>query len=484
MNKKLLIICVFIVIILRSFGSNISELEKNNTPNIVIIFTDDQGYQDLGCYGSPNILTPNLDKLAEEGIKFTDFYVASSVCTPSRAALLTGKYPIRMNLAKGVLFPNSGDKGLSPKEETIPKLLKKLNYKTACIGKWHLGHQSKFLPLSNGFDYYYGIPYSNDMWIAPELKLHRNVILNDNITFEDIEYMKKIGGLKEWAKARKFNNQVPLMKNNEVIEFPVDQSTLTKRYTEEVISFINKSKDSPFFIFFTPAMPHVPLYASKDFMNTSQAGLYGDTIEEIDWSVGRILSTLKDINAEKNTLVIFTSDNGPALHFFDHGGKALPLRSGKASIFEGGMRVPCIMKYPSRFESNSVCTNIITSLDILPTILNLCEITIDNDIDGVDILSILNNPNNNSERIFIYYSTAGKASAIRVGKWKLIFSKPVGNYGDLVEIKKYNNKIFTPELYDLQNDPSERNNLYEKYPLIAQKCFKIAVRKIRLLENN
>ena len=484
MNNKLIIISVLMVLILKSFGSNIPKLEKNNLPNIVIIFTDDQGYQDLGCFGSPNILTPNLDRLAEEGIKFTDFYVASSVCTPSRAALLTGKYPVRMNLAKGVLFPNSGNKGLSPKEVTIPKLLKKLNYKTACIGKWHLGHQLKFLPTSNGFDYYYGIPYSNDMWIAPELMLHKDIVLNENITFGDVKHMKKIGGLKEWARARKFNNKVPLMKNNKIIEFPVDQSTLTKRYTEEVISFMKKCEPSPFFIFFTPAMPHVPLYASKDFVNTSKAGLYGDTIEEIDWSVGRILMTLKEINAEENTLVIFTSDNGPALHFFDHGGKALPLRSGKASIFEGGMRVPCIMKYPARFENNSVCTNIVTSLDILPTIINLCNTKIDHDVDGVDIFSILNNSNDNSERVFLYYSTAGKASAVRVGKWKLIFSKPVGNYGDHTEIRKYKDKIFIPELYDLRNDPGEKNNLYEKYPLIAQKCFNIAVKEIRLLENN
>ena len=480
---KIILIKFLILFIL---GNSWSEDEKNlsisKNPNIIIIFTDDQGYQDLGCYGSENIKTPNIDRLARSGMKFTDFYVVSPVCTPSRAGLLTGKYPKRLGLAKGVLFPNSKDKGLAPMENTIPKFLKNKGYKTACIGKWHLGHRQKYLPTSNGFDYYFGVPYSNDMWIAPELKLDQNILLRENITEDDLKIMREVGGLNSWAEARIYNNRVPLMKNELVVEFPANQATLTKRYTEESVKFIRKNNNDPFLIYLTPAMPHIPLFASEKFLGKSEAGLYGDTIEEIDWAVGEIITALEKQNLIKNTLIIFTSDNGPALRFNEHGGHAFPLRSGKATVFEGGMRVPCIMHYPYMIPSNSVCNNVITTLDIFPSVIDLFSDETDNSIDGRSFIPLFKDIELIDDVPFIYYSTQGKATAIRLGSWKLIFSIPVGDYAESNEVNKYKGKSFSPELYNLSSDISEQNNLYGLYPKVAEELFKKAVQKINEIE--
>ncbi|HKK11864.1 MAG TPA: sulfatase, partial [Flavobacteriaceae bacterium] len=284
----------------------------DTNPNIIIIFVDDMGYGDLGCYGHPTIRTPQLDKMADEGMRFTQFYVAAAVCTPSRAGLLTGRYPVRTGLVEGimrrdVLFPND-DNGLSPNEVTIAEVLKQKNYATMAIGKWHLGDLPKYLPTIQGFDSYYGIPYSNDMDYVPA----------------------KDGKPGYW--------NVPLMRNEKIIERPAEQHTLTQRYTKEAIKFIEDNKSRPFFLYLAHSMPHIPIYASSDFEGKSRRGLYGDVVEELDWSTGEILKTLRNLKLDKNTLVIFTSDNGPWLVQKQNGGSAGLLKEGKKTTWEGGMR--------------------------------------------------------------------------------------------------------------------------------------------------
>ena len=446
-------------------GSAMGQLRTDPPPNVIIIFTDDQGYQDVGCFGSPDIATPHLDQMAKEGMRFTDFYVASPVCTPSRAGLLTGKYPERLGMAKGVLFPHSEDKGLPPKEITIAELLKKKNYATACIGKWHLGHMDHVLPTAQGFDTYYGVPYSNDMWLAPELKPANDIKLRDGITMEQFKTM----GTK---KSNKENRQkVPLMRDTEIVEYPADQTILTKRYAEEAVKFIGQNKDHPFFIYMTPAMPHIPLFASEAFKGKSKAGLYGDTIEEIDWAVGQINAALKKHGLENNTLVIFTSDNGPWLSFGDHGGHALPLRNGKGSTFEGGQRVPCIMKMPGTIPANSTCTEMTGTLDLLPTIGNLSDIPVEHPIDGADAADLLRGIEGakSPRDFFLYYLQNGNLTGIRMGDWKLIMDVPAIGYSQKVEPKNYKKGPFEFELYNLRDDISESNNLYKEKPEIAEK---------------
>ncbi len=439
-------------------------------PNFIVIFTDDQGYQDIGCFGSPDIATPNLDRMAAEGMRFTDFYVAAPVCTPSRAALLTGKYPKRLGMAKGVLFPHSGDNGLDPNEITIADHLKKKNYATACIGKWHLGHLDKYLPTAQGFDTYYGIPYSNDMWLAPELKPAKDIQLLNGVTMKQ---MKTFGAKKATKKSR---GKVPLMRNNEIIEFPADQATLTKRYAEEAVRFIEQNKEQPFFIYMTPAMPHVPLFASEAFKGKSKAGLYGDTIEEIDWAVGHIFQALEKHGLTDNTLVVFTSDNGPWLSHGKNGGHALPLHNGKGSTFEGGMRVPCIMKMPGTIPAGSICSEMASTIDLLPTISNMAGLPVKYEIDGHDIGGLLRgNPGIKTPHdFFLYYLHNGTLSAIRMGEWKLILSVPVQGYSQKVESRKYSAETFEPELYNLRDDIGETRNLYRQHPEIAEKLLERA----------
>ncbi|MEX2335683.1 MAG: sulfatase [Fulvivirga sp.] len=300
------LILKLIAIVLIAVGPVLAQ-KKAKKPNFIIIFADDLGYGDLGCYGHPTIKTPNLDQMAQEGMRFTQFYVGANVCTPSRAALLTGRLPVRYGLTggSGVFFPNSAG-GLPQSEVTIAKALKEKAYKTGIIGKWHLGHLPEYLPSSHGFDYYFGISYSNDM-------IHAR---NENFP------------------------PLPLYRNNEVIEEGIDQTTLTKRYTEEAVDFIKENKNQPFFLYYPNNFPHVPLFASENFKGKSKRGLYGDVVEELDWSVGEILKTLKELNLDKNTLVVFTSDNGPWLTKKERGGSAGLLFEGKGSAYEGGMRVP------------------------------------------------------------------------------------------------------------------------------------------------
>ncbi|MHC4844208.1 MAG: sulfatase-like hydrolase/transferase, partial [Planctomycetota bacterium] len=412
-----------------------------NKPNFIIIFTDDQGYQDLGCYGSPLIKTPNLDRMAEEGIRFTDFYSASPICSPSRAALLTGCYPPRVSIPD-VLFPGDerGHIVLNPDEITIADLLKRQGYATTCIGKWHLGHKTEFLPTQQGFDSYYGIPYSNDMYMDPEMKLADDIKLNKGMTPERIR--------KEEPK----QNWVPLMRDEEVIEYPCDQTNLTKQYTEKAVEFIKENKNKPFFLYLPHTMPHVPLFASKAFKGKSKRGLYGDVIEEIDSSVGEILKTLKELNLDDNTLVIFTSDNGPWLEYKEQGGCALPLRNGKFTTYEGGMRMPCIMRWPTKIPAGTVCSEVAATIDFLPTLASLAGAAAPDDriIDGKDIWPLMiTAPGARSPHEAYFYYSENNLEAVRSGQWKL-------------------RKTDTVELYNLREDISETNNLADKHPDIVQ----------------
>lgn len=419
-------------------------------PNFIIIFTDDQGYTDLGVSGAVGYKTPNIDNLATGGIRFTDFYVASSVCSPSRAALLTGCYPQRVGIP-GVLYPEKeGDEpsmfsrtkvGLNEKETTIAEMLKEQGYATACVGKWHIGHHTEFLPLQQGFDEYLGLPYSNDM------RLENNPLYS----------------------------KLPLLKGNSVERYlETDLSSLTTEYTEYAVDFVKRNRDKPFFLYFAHSMPHVPLYVSDKFKGKSEQGLYGDVIMEIDWSVGQISQTLDELGIRKNTMVIFTCDNGPWLIYGNHGGSAFPLREGKKTTFEGGQRVQCIVNWPETISAGKVCHEIVTSLDVLPTIAHFAGTNLPSQkIDGHNISELLltNGAKSPTEAFFFYRYKS--LQAIRSGKWKLhvphqyITIVKKGMDGK-VGIQDENAEIGL-SLFDLSSDPGEKNNLIDQYPEIVAK---------------
>lgn len=408
------------------------------TPNFIILFCDDLGYGDLSCYGHPTIKTPNIDQMAREGMKFTQFYVGASLCTPSRAALLTGRYPIRSGMCsnkRGVLFPDS-DGGLPQDEITIARALKEKGYKTACIGKWHLGHLPPYLPTNHGFDYYFGIPYSNDMSPAQ----------NDG---EGAGHFPPI----------------PLLENEKTIKLEPDQSLLTKQYTEKAISFINQHMNDPFFLYLPYTFPHTPLYASETFKGKSKRGLYGDTVQEIDWSVGEILNTLKRKNLDKNTFVFFTSDNGPWLLRKNDGGSAGLLRAGKGTTWEGGMREPAIAWWPGEIARSTICNALCCTMDLFTTILTLANIPIPDDrtIDGVNILPLLNQEKASVRNVFFYYAGANLYAA-RKGPWKAHFWSIENEFSsDRKDIKHD-----PPLLFNIENDPSERFDISNKYPEIIE----------------
>ncbi|WP_117883775.1 sulfatase family protein [Aureibaculum luteum] len=437
-------VLIGVLIILFSNNFPVIAQKDSSKPNVIIFFTDDQGYQDVGAFGSPLIKTPNLDKMADEGIKFTDFYSASSVCSPSRAALLTGSYPPRVGVPK-VLWPNL-DGGLSNQELTIADMLKTKGYNTACIGKWHLGDQSQYLPTTQGFDSYYGIPFSNDMSVNPESKVSEDILFREGMTIDSLREQKWRG------------RKVPLMKQDEVIEYPVDQTTLTKRYTESAIDFITENKDKPFFLYVAQTMPHIPLYASPDFKGKSARGLYGDVIEEIDWSMGRILETLEKLNIDENTLVIFTSDNGPWNLKDGQGGSALPLRGFKFETYEGGMRVPMIAKWKGKIKAGAVTEEIASTIDILPTLAYLTGAELsEKPIDGKNIWKLLSGKKSKSphkNKGFYYYSET-TLQAVRKGDWKLRIVK---------------DKV---ELFNLRTDISESKNVALSNPKIVKKLQKM-----------
>jgi arylsulfatase A len=436
----------------------------NEKPNIIVIFNDDQGYQDLGCFGSPNIKTPHIDRMAAEGMKFTSFMVASPVCSASRAALMTGCYPNRVGVP-GVFFPNRGHNGLDPKQVTIAEMLKTAGYNTMAVGKWHLGDESEFLPTNQGFDSYYGIPYSNDMYPAKSMKYADDCLFLEGQSFQTLE--KAFAGKLGKGNPRSLKDKVPLMRNEECIEFPADLSTITKRYADEGIAFISESvkEEKPFFLYLANSMPHTPLFASPDFKGKSERGLYGDVIEEIDYNAGRILNHLKEIGIEDNTLVIVTSDNGPWLVKGEDGGSALPLFEGKMTTFEGGQRVPCVMKWPGKIPSGSVCSEMALSMDLLPTFAQITGAAIPTvqPLDGKNIIDLMTAKAGakTPHEVFFYNQTA-----VRSGDWKY-------HSRELFKVKATARKFTGPTLYNLKEDIGESNNVIDQYPEIAERLAKV-----------
>ncbi len=412
--------------------------------NVVLIFADDQGYGDLGCFGSKKIKTPNIDQMAKEGRKFTNFMVASPVCTPSRAALLTGCYPKRVGLHQHVLFPSS-TKGLHPDEYTLADHFKSQGYATACYGKWHLGHHPETLPRQNGFDHYFGIPYSNDMNHPDNKGKPKGGPDGMDILWNDPE-----STLTKW--------KTPLIENEKIVELPVDQRTITRRCTDKTISFIKKNKDKPFFVYVPHSMPHIPLYVPDEIRDPNPLNAYTCVIEHIDSEVGRIIKTIKDLKLDKNTIVIYTTDNGPWLPFKHHGGSAGPLREGKGTTFEGGQRVPCVMWGPSRIPANTVCDELMGTIDLLPSLAAITKRKIPSKkkIDGLDASNLILGTGSTPRKEFLHYTSRGELEGIRSGEWKLLRKKPRN--------KKQAEMVM---LFNLSKDLSEENNLAQEQPAIV-----------------
>lgn len=408
-------------------------------PNFIVIFCDDMGYGDVGCFGSTKHRTPNLDRMAAEGTRFTSFYVTSGVCTPSRSSLMTGCYPRRINMHQNeaglcVLFPVN-QKGLHPHEITIAEVLRERGYATACVGKWHLGDQPGLLPTRQGFDSYYGIPYSNDM------------------------------GTRQGPS----RPPLPLLRNEEVIEAPAEQNTLTRRYTHEVLSFIEHNKDRPFFVYLPHTMPHNPVHASDAFRDKSANGRYGDAVEEIDWSAGQILAALKDLDLDEKTLVLFTSDNGAASRW---GGNNGPLRGWKGSTWEGGMREPCIVRWPGKIPAGATCDELACTMDLLPTFARLAGTSAPTDrvIDGKDIWPLMSGRQGvKTPHEAFYYYQMDQLQAVRSGNWKLH-----------LPLKPKRRNWGKPEpgcplqLYDLDADIAEQNNVADKHPDVVERLLALA----------
>jgi len=409
---------------------------RADKPNIVLIFIDDMGYGDIGPFGNQQFKTPHLDSLAGEGMKFTSFY-ATPVCSMSRACLMTGCYNVRVSIP-GVLFPRSTI-GLNPSEITLAEIVKQQGYATKCIGKWHLGHRQPFLPTQQGFDSYFGIPYSNDMTIDTEhARFAKDCVFREGMT-------------EEKARAQAIRHTVPLMRGEEVVEYPADQATLTKRYTEEAIQFIQANQQQPFFLYLPHSMVHVPLAASDDFRGKSGQGLFGDAVEELDWSVGQIMQTLRNLKLDSKTLVIFTSDNGAA------SGSAAPWRGKKGSVFEGGVREPCIMRWPGHIPAGATCSQIAGNIDLLPTFAKLvgADLPKDRELDGRDISSLMFQADAPAVRdTHLYFNGAGALAAIRQGDWKLFLKLPAA---------KGKKAAVEPALYDLAHDPAETTDVSRQH---------------------
>jgi arylsulfatase A len=419
----------------------VRQTREARPPNLVVILADDLGYGDLATYGHPTMRTPRLDRMAAEGQRWTSFYVAASVCTPSRAALLTGRLPVRSGMASAerrVLYPDSSG-GLPASELTIAEVLKARGYATAAIGKWHLGHLPEHLPMHHGFDTYFGVPYSNDMDADPKLTPEAK--------------MQRV------RRPRREDFNVPLLRDATELERPVDQTTITRRYTEDAVRFIGANRDRPFFLYVAHTMPHVPLYTSPEFTGKSPRGPYGDVIAEIDWSVGRVLDALREHGLGERTLVVFTSDNGPWLLYTDQGGSTGLLRGGKGDTFEGGMRVPAVFWWPGRVRP-SVVQEMGSTLDLLPTFARLAgaQPPTDRMLDGVDLGPVLLQTGA-SPRDAMFFYRDDQLYAVRSGPFKAHFFTQPG-YGPGSDRRTAHDP---PLLYHLEQDPSEQFNVAEQH---------------------
>lgn len=429
---------------------------------------DDMGYADPVCYGGGPYRTPHIDRLAASGIRFTNFYSAQAVCTASRSALLTGCYPTRIGI-HGAIDHNARF-ALNPSEETIPELLKKKGYHTGMVGKWHLGHKEPYLPLQHGFDEFLGIPYSNDMW--------------------PIDYAGK-----PWTDTTNYRSTyppLPLLEGNKIlrtIRTLEDQSALTHTFTNRAVSFIRNHRNQPFFLYLAHAMVHVPLAAGKEFRGNSGAGLFGDVMEEVDWSVGQIMNTLEQEGLLENTVVIFSSDNGPWLTFGNHAGSTGGLREGKGTAWDGGLKVPCIISWKGKVPAGTVSNKLLTTMELLPTISAICRAPLpEKKIDGIDIAPLLLGKTDTGLRHeFVYYYDRNNLKAVRTNRWKLVFAARSQTYAAPGAIGrdgypgKYSTDTVRPALYDLFTDPGEDRDLSGQYPEVVAQLKAIADRYRREL---
>lgn len=455
---KLISLCLLLI---SAIGLPVMAAETK--PNVIVIFADDLGYGDLGCYGHPTIRTPQLDRMAAEGIRFTNFYSAAEVCTPSRAALLTGRYPIRSGMCHDQfrVLRRQSTGHLPESEITLAEQLKSQGYATGLIGKWHLGvwsNEPAGHPSKHGFDFNFGLPHSNDMNPAPNNPKGAPARLDQDP--------------KWW--------QAPLYRGNEIVEQPADQTTLTRRYTEEAVKFINEKKSAPFFLYLAHTFPHVPLFASDQFRGKSERGLYGDVVEEIDWSVGQLLDALRKAGIDKNTLVVFTSDNGPWLIEGLAGGSAGLLREGKGSTWDGGMRVPGIAWWPGKIPSGKVSSEVVSTMDLFTTcsLLAGAKLPADRAIDGVDILPLLTSSGSVSRDGYFYYRGA-RLFAARVGKWKAHYFTQPGYGTPKPEAHE------PPLLFDLNSDPGEAYNVAAEHPeVLAQIAAAVERHRAKLVPAN
>ncbi len=458
MNRPTLLLLISAFSAFSAFSAVKSSADR--PPNVIIMFADDQGYGDLGCFGATDFDTPHLDRLAAEGIRLTDFYVSSPVCSASRSALLTGCYHSRVSI-HGALGPPSPI-GLGHDEVTIAELLKQKNYATAIFGKWHLGRPGNMLPANHGFDEYFGLPYSNDMW-----PFHPNVL---HLPMEE--------RLKKWPR-------LPLVEGTAVIDeeiTPEEQRNLTTWYTEHAVDFIGRHREQPFFLYVPQSMPHVPLYVSGKFEGKSKNGIFGDVNSEIDWSMGEILAALDEHGLGDNTLVIYTSDNGPWLSYGAHGGSAGPLREGKGTCWEGGVRVPFIARWPGKIPAGAVSAEPAMTIDLLPTIAAITQTDLPaHRIDGKDIWPILSGEDNAvspHEALFFYYGN-NQLQGMRSGKWKLIFPHKyrtlAGRRGTADGLPiDYETLESGLELYDLSTDIGETTNLADQHPEVIARLQEMA----------
>ncbi len=438
-------------------------------PNIIVILADDLGYGDLGCTGSPNIATPHIDRLADEGVLFTNFY-AAPFCGPARASLMTGCYAPRVGLSFN--HGPGARTGLNPDEITLPEMLKRRGYATMHIGKWHLGDHPEFLPTRHGFDRFLGLPYSNDMWAYHPMMPTPRDDPRMKAAIERAEYTGYAGQSTTLPEDHAFATPLPLMRDTEIVETDPDQTQLTTRYTEEALDFIAEHKDRPFFLYLAHAMPHVPLFVSEKFRGRSSRGLYGDVVMEVDWSVGRVVARLRELGLDENTVIVFTSDNGPWLDYGIDGGSAGPLRGGKGQLWEGGVRVPAIVRRTKQIAPGRRIVQPAGLIDLYPTLAEVAGATVDDSPvrDGRSLLPLLTGDASDTTEIHdhFYYFGGGHpdgevhVGAVRDQRWKL-------------HVMWRNEALSPVALYDIQRDVSERFDRLDQHPDIAARLLAAAL---------